>query len=279
MASDNILPVNCINVPPGVASDAQFGRALGNGGNWIEFVVIEEHLDMRGWKLAWSEATSSGVITLSNAAFWGDLHTGMVVTIIERPTALGGLDTDLSYNSATGDRWVNVNSRDISLVSQTTSTKAGHVSGDFTTSNDNWSIEIRDQSNSVRMARQGEGSPSYNGGKINAEDVCRLRQDPTTNVDASSMFDDSGDSSTFGRANTWKLCPSNAVVTQSFVALLASGCDAPVSNPSDLNGDGRVNGADLGILLGGWNSAGPTDLNQDGTTNGADLGIMLGSWN
>ena len=268
-----------VNVPPGVASDSQFGRALGNGGNWIEFVVIEEHLDMRGWKLAWSEATSSGVITLSNAAFWGDLHTGMIVTIIERPTALGGLDTDLSYNSATGDRWVNVNSRDISLVSQTTSTKAGHVSGDFTTSNDNWSIEIRDQSNSVRMARQGEGSPSYNGGKINAEDVCRLRQDLTTNVDASSMFDDSGDSSTFGRANTWKLCPSNAVVTQSFAVLLASGCVAPVSNPSDLNGDGRVDGADLGILLGGWNSAGPTDLNQDGTTNGADLGILLGSWN
>jgi hypothetical protein len=153
------------------------------------------------------------------------------------------------------------------------------VSGDFTTSNDNWSIEIRDQSNIVRMARQGEGSPSYNGGKINAEDVCRLRQDLTTNVDASSMFDDSGDSSTFGRANTWKLCPSNAVVTQSFAVLLASGCVAPVSNPSDLNGDGRVNGADLGILLGGWNSAGPTDLNRDGTTNGADLGILLGSWN
>jgi hypothetical protein len=50
------------------------------------------------------------------------------------------------------------------------------------------------------------------------------------------------------------------------------------ANPADLNGDGFVNGADLGILLGGWGQPGSTDLNHDGTTNGADLGVMLGSW-
>jgi hypothetical protein len=50
------------------------------------------------------------------------------------------------------------------------------------------------------------------------------------------------------------------------------------SNPADLNGDGVVNGADLGILLGGWNQPGVTDLNGDGVTNGADLGVLLGSW-
>jgi hypothetical protein len=51
-----------------------------------------------------------------------------------------------------------------------------------------------------------------------------------------------------------------------------------VPNPADLNGDGTVNGADLGILLGGWNQAGATDLNGNGTTDGADLGILLGAW-
>jgi hypothetical protein len=50
------------------------------------------------------------------------------------------------------------------------------------------------------------------------------------------------------------------------------------ANPADLNGDGAVNGADLGILLGGWGQAGLTDINQDGTTNGADLGELLGLW-
>jgi hypothetical protein len=46
----------------------------------------------------------------------------------------------------------------------------------------------------------------------------------------------------------------------------------------DLNGDGSVNGADLGLLLAGWGAAGSTDLNGDGTTNGADLGLLLANW-
>jgi hypothetical protein len=50
--------------------------------------------------------------------------------------------------------------------------------------------------------------------------------------------------------------------------------------PADLNGDGAVNGDDLGILLGAWGSApgNPADLNGDGAVNGDDLGIMLGDW-
>ncbi len=48
--------------------------------------------------------------------------------------------------------------------------------------------------------------------------------------------------------------------------------------PGDLNGDGVVNGADIGLLLGGWGQPGVGDINGDGTTNGADLGILLGNW-
>ena len=49
-------------------------------------------------------------------------------------------------------------------------------------------------------------------------------------------------------------------------------------NPADLNGDGVVNGADLGQLLSGWGQPGRTDLNGNGTTDGADLGMMLSAW-
>ena len=49
-------------------------------------------------------------------------------------------------------------------------------------------------------------------------------------------------------------------------------------NPADLNGDGVVDGADLGILLGAWGSAGPGDLDGNGVVDGADLGILLGAW-
>lgn len=48
--------------------------------------------------------------------------------------------------------------------------------------------------------------------------------------------------------------------------------------PGDLNGDGAVNGADLGALLGAWGTAGPADLNGNGSVEGADLGILLGNW-
>lgn len=46
----------------------------------------------------------------------------------------------------------------------------------------------------------------------------------------------------------------------------------------DLNHDGVVGGADLGLLLDGWQRPGVTDLTEDLTTNGADLGALLDAW-
>jgi len=49
--------------------------------------------------------------------------------------------------------------------------------------------------------------------------------------------------------------------------------------PADLNGNGVVDGADLGSLLTEWGTAGPAaDLDTNGTVNGADLGLMLTAW-
>lgn len=46
----------------------------------------------------------------------------------------------------------------------------------------------------------------------------------------------------------------------------------------DLDGDGRVGGADLAILLNGWAMPGATDLDWSGATGGADLARLLSSW-
>lgn len=49
----------------------------------------------------------------------------------------------------------------------------------------------------------------------------------------------------------------------------------------DLNGDGVVNGADLGLLLSAWGSTGSGivgDLNADGVVDGADLGALISAW-
>jgi len=52
---------------------------------------------------------------------------------------------------------------------------------------------------------------------------------------------------------------------------------APVC-AADLNGDCRVDGADLGVLLSSWSGSGAADLDGSGAVDGADLGQLLSSW-
>lgn len=49
---------------------------------------------------------------------------------------------------------------------------------------------------------------------------------------------------------------------------------------SDLNNDGIVDGADLGLLLASWGrcSGCPADLDGSGAVDGADLGLLLARW-
>ena len=60
----------------------------------------------------------------------------------------------------------------------------------------------------------------------------------------------------------------------------ASQGSSPGCCPTDLNCDGQVDGADLGLLLGSWGPCPgcPADINGDGIVSGADLGLMLGAW-
>jgi hypothetical protein len=50
--------------------------------------------------------------------------------------------------------------------------------------------------------------------------------------------------------------------------------------PGDINGDGRVDGRDLPLLLAAWGSddGGPADLDGDGLVGPLDLEILLGAW-
>lgn len=48
----------------------------------------------------------------------------------------------------------------------------------------------------------------------------------------------------------------------------------------DLDGDGAVNGSDLGALLGYWGACPgcPADFDGSGVVDGSDLGALLGAW-
>lgn len=54
---------------------------------------------------------------------------------------------------------------------------------------------------------------------------------------------------------------------------------APDAAPGDLDGNGSVDGGDLGILLSAFGTAEPSaDLDGNGTVDGGDLGAMLAAW-
>jgi trimeric autotransporter adhesin len=62
-------------------------------------------------------------------------------------------------------------------------------------------------------------------------------------------------------------------------ATWAPSCD-PASVAGDIDEDGDIDGADLGLLLSAWGPCPdcPADLNDDGEVNGADLGTLLSAW-
>ena len=47
---------------------------------------------------------------------------------------------------------------------------------------------------------------------------------------------------------------------------------------ADVDGDGVVDGNDLGLLLAAWGGTGPADLDRDGNVDGNDLGALLAAW-
>ena len=46
----------------------------------------------------------------------------------------------------------------------------------------------------------------------------------------------------------------------------------------DLTGDGRVDGADILVVLGSWGDGGAADFDGNGIVDGADLLVVLSAW-
>lgn len=265
----------------GAAADPLFGRILGNGGNWFELVVTDDHLDMRNWTLVWEEVadSQSGTIVLSNHPAWSNLRAGTIITFIRENTADGGLDSNLSYDPAGGDRWINIWTADSAYVASTTSTVRDHEFGDFHTSNDDWRLSILDGANQLQSMSSGEGSDGYGGRGVGNDEVGSLEQDPSTATTSWDLYNESI-RSTFGAANQWKPCPGAAIVTQSFTPLLAGAC----IQPPDTNADGVVNVDDLLNIINGWGQCAapgipcPGDVTNNGEVNVDDLLAVINSW-
>jgi len=73
----------------------------------------------------------------------------------------------------------------------------------------------------------------------------------------------------------WKAATAGSPATS--VSVAATVPSGPPAIPGDLNGDGKVDAADLATLLSSWGTPG-ADLNGDNGTDASDLAILLSNW-
>jgi hypothetical protein len=189
----------------GAAADPYFGRVLGNGGDWLELVVIQDHLDLRGNSLSIDEGTGAGrsttVLNFTQSSLWSDLRSGTIITVAE------DVPDDPSYAPLAGDWWINV---------QASNTASGLfiTASNFSVSNDDTQITVRDALNAVLFGPAGEGIAPI--GAINNREIWKLEADPSAAITPTSAFND-GTSSTFGAPNRW----NGGANVQDFSALRA----------------------------------------------------------
>lgn len=174
----------------GRAFDSYFGRLQGNGGDWFELVVITDHLDMRNFKLDIYENDALDVtLDLTSHQIWSDLRSGTIITVSE------DVPSDISYNPAAGDWWINVQANNMA--------DGQYIeASNFPVSNNNWQLRIRNASGSVVFGPVGEGvSPETGVGNI---EIFRFEADPSASITPDSPdYDDGKDISTFGAPNRW----------------------------------------------------------------------------
>lgn len=273
-AADLILnefnAVSATNKLDGSSGDTFFGSINGNGGNWFELVVVTDHLDIRNWKLEWTEkeevtpgVNAAGALTLGSQPIWSDLRSGTILTFIETTNADGvgnfNTSTDISYNPAANDWWINVSTQQEATQGAsalvTTSTNDGNP-GQFSVGKDDWQLTIRNASGNVIFGPAGEGGP-WAGDGVGAQEVGSLEgplSTPQTPVTLqtwqaigpdSTLYDDSSTSS-FGSPNG-SFDPTGQFVPEQDLSVLRSVVGNPAPN-GDFNNDGQLSAADIDQL-------------------------------
>jgi hypothetical protein len=195
-------------------SDTYFGTVAGNGGDWMEFVVTQDKLDIRGWSfVTYQNGAYDGTVTLPSLDALASLRSGTIFTIAEQ------VATDLSYNPVydpsnpnAGDWWMNY--------------QASFSAGNATHSN--FQVTIADALNNTVFGPAGEGISPASG--IGNDEVFKLEADPSSSIEANSSHYNDGTSSSFGSPNRW----SSGTITQDFSKLRSAAAVASVPEPSSL---------------------------------------------
>ncbi len=286
----------------GSGKDSFFGTIDGNGGNWFELIVIEDHVDVRGWKLNWTEdeklpnsqERTAGEIAIGNDPLWSDLRSGTILTFIETSDGEGKSPqttaTDVSYDPAGGDWWINIATRQEQAKGPdrlvTTTTNDGQP-GDFSVGKDDWMLTILDSQENVVFGPVGEGASTWAGDKISNEEGGSLEgpigtdQEPLTVeawlsiTPASPLYDDTG-STSFGAPNVDYNSQTGFTPNQDVSVLRAVlGGGTP---SGDFDGDGQLTAIDIDLLSTAVRTGSDVvrfDLNNDAQLDQEDRRIWV----
>ena len=210
--------------------DTFFGTVDGNGGDWLELVVVGNGsagtTDLRGWRIeidegAGSKFAADEVIVLSQDPYWAAVPNGTILTITELTSAQGGLDTWIHKVNRLGQAggsglndggyaWSNIHYLDPVYIDQAESS----VGDGLGISSNNTQIRIlKPRAGAagqfdVVAGPVGEGVQPLAG--VNNTEVLELEVDPTPNVtpylpetttDTTVFIYDDGNGSTFGSPN------------------------------------------------------------------------------
>jgi hypothetical protein len=247
-----------------LSSDAHFGRIIGNGGAWVEFVVVgnggTSPVDLRGWKVEIGTNNGSGFIArntlaLSTHANWQSVPSGTILTFIDRNTAQGGLNSGFALRdrrSTVGDVWTNIWMGDTTYLTYSGVAQNGYnfasgvVSG-IIIDNNATQFRVKNSLGQIVYGPAGEGIAPPSG--TNSKEVFELEGHPTPSVsptDASSAtgfgYDDGASGSTFGFPNNW--LNGTTALTQRFSVLTAPemAVEAPL-NTNIKDGGGKSFGS------------------------------------
>ncbi|NCC53641.1 MAG: hypothetical protein EOM20_20865, partial [Spartobacteria bacterium] len=201
--------------------DAAFTSPIGNGGNWIELMVLEDHLDIRGWQIQWAETGDAsnisedfwygdpsvlqGIITFSQDAALSDLRKGALLTIIEHavPFAAGGTAvTDISVDPEAGDWWMHLcATQEVALGNRYLSTQSNNSTnqGDFSVGASDWQMRILDADGFMVAPPVGEGINGCEAG-VSKTEVLALKDTFDASMRDASEYTDR-DYSSFGQLN------------------------------------------------------------------------------
>lgn len=207
-------------------SDTFFGTVNGNGGGWLELVVVGNGaagstVDMRGWKIEIDDAAGAvfaadDTIVLSQDSYWAAVPAGTILTFTDQTTAQGGLDTWINKVNkrgvaggtalgAGGYSWSNILVFDSNYVNQTASV----IGGGLGISSSSAQIRILKADNSVVAGPVGEGVAPLSG--VSSTEILELEVDPSPSISPADTYVNSatdtvpvygdGSGSTFGEPN------------------------------------------------------------------------------